>query len=127
MITSAWIYSLDNGEILRMVTGDDQTISLNTHGGESAVAVGDGEDQGTHYINDGKAVEKTALSPSVEVDGFTAMVSGLPAELEVEFDGFTATTDDDPLEIEADEPGTYKLRINGGAPYISAEVEITFG
>lgn len=115
------------GVILRVVTCPSSQVEGQAGSGEALVEVAEGVSDITHYIHEGEAVEKAALYPSVEVDGFTATITGLPDGLEVEFDGVTAITDDDPLEIEVDEPGTYRLRIDGGAPYISTEVEITFG
>lgn len=120
------VYKAD-GEITRICLCSESSSDLQAGDGEDVAVVPDNTSDATHYIKDGKAVEKASLSPSVEVDGFTATVTGLPAGLEVELDGVTAITDDDPLEIEVDEPGTYKLRIDGGAPYISTTVEITFG
>ena len=117
----------DKGGILRVVSCSPAQIGEQVLDGEFALEVASDVSDGTHYIRGGQALEKSALSPTAEVDGFTATVAGLPAGLEVEFDGFTATTDEEPLEIEVDEPGAYNLRIDGGAPYISTKVEITFG
>ena len=117
----------DKGSILRVVSCSPTQLGEQALDDEFALEVAIDVADDTHYIKGGQAVEKAALSPSVELDGFTATITGLPAGLKVEFDGVTATTDDEPLEIEVDEPGTYKLRIDGGAPYISTTVEITFG
>lgn len=116
-----------DGEIIRVIACHHSQAALQAQDDEFALEVAIDVADDTHYIKGDQAVEKAALSPAAEVDGFTATITGLPTGLQVEFDGVTAITDDEPLEIEVDEPGTYKLRIDGGAPYISTEVEITFG
>lgn len=110
-----------------IVSPDPYTAELNCRTGESFVPVSDLVDDSTHYIANGKAVEKAAISPSVSIDGDTATVTGIPPDLEVSFGGVIAITDDEPLELTVDEPDTYTLRIYGGAKYFDTEVEIDFG
>lgn len=121
------IYDAESCEILRTVVCPPSQSWGQSGNGELSTEVDECVTDATHYIRDGQAVEKQALSPSVLVGGFSATVTGLPADLRVSLDGADAMTDGDPLELEFDEPGTYTLRINGGAPYISTEVEITIG
>ncbi len=115
------------GEIRRIVSCQESQSGYQVGDGELICEVGEGVLDTTHYISGGQAIEKSALAVSVSAAEEEAVVTGLPAGLEVSFDGVIATTDDDPLTLEMDEPGTYTLRIDGGALYLDAEVEITFG
>jgi hypothetical protein len=120
------VYS-DQGDILRIVSCDTSQSKWQNLSGEMRTVVGEGVSDATHYIANGKAVEKSAITPSVSIDGDTATVTGIPHDLEVSFDGVIAITDDEPLELTVDEPDAYILRIDGGAKYFDTEVEIDFG
>lgn len=118
---------VSGGEITRIVSCDEAQAAGQAGDGESIIEVSEGVTDATHYIANGQAVEKSAIAPSVSIDGDTATVTGIPPDLEVSFDGVIAITDDEPLELTVDEPDTYTLRIDGGAKYFDTEVEIDFG
>ncbi len=114
-----------DGAISRVVSCHRSQSGAQAREGELSIEVDSEVTDTTHYIREGQAVEKSALSPTVTADGMEATVSGLPSGLTVLWDGEEGETDDEPLELDHDEPGTYTLRILGGAPYFDTSIEVT--
>ena len=121
------IYNRRSGAIEFIFTGAPNNVATNCPPGQSYIEVGEGIDDDSHYIKNGVAVKKGVLSPNINVDGLTAIVTGIPKDVSVFFDGQRTLTDDDPLELEVDEPGTYKLVARDNTHYRESSWEITFG
>ncbi|MGB2092316.1 MAG: hypothetical protein ACPH2J_10530 [Akkermansiaceae bacterium] len=117
----------EDGEILRVISCLPGQAPLQAGFGEAYVVVAHDVFDDTHYVQNGKAVKKTALSPTVLVNGMTATISGLPAGLTVSWEGEGGVTDTEPLEVDHDEPGTYTLHVSGGAAHLPVIIEVTLG
>lgn len=122
-----FIHYAENGGILFTLEGDAETNALN---GDRFLETEEPVGDATHYVDVATTPHdikrKLELSPSVEVDGFEATLTGVPEGLDCEVDGtpFSAT---EVNRLTFSFPGTYSVSIRGGIFYTDAELEVEIG
>lgn len=117
----------ENGEILFVVEGDAETNALN---GDRFLETGEEVNDTTHYVGVTTTPHglkrKLELSPLVEVEGFGAALSGIPAGLDCKADGVSFTSEVE-NHLTFSFPGTYQITIRGGIYYTDAKLEVEIG
>lgn len=123
------VYDSASGKIKRIVECDDDMIDMQANDDEGVlqVRISGAVQDDTHYVKNGGIREKSVFDTMINVSGFSATVTGVPAGTTVTVGGASVVADVNPVEIEFDIPGTYTIDIGGLVEYRDESMEVTVG
>lgn len=121
------VFSLDNGEVLRVVSCPKTMTSLQAGDNEAVLLCASDISDDTHYVDLGTKSfrEKAIQSLSVTADGLMAAVTGIAPGTIVTAGLGEVTADDGPTEIVFDLPGTHTIGLSGLVAYFDGILEVT--
>jgi hypothetical protein len=122
-----YILYKDSGEITNLLSIPESMLNDQLSDGIYALECDDSVLDTTHYVSNNEIFKKKALEYTLNIDGFTVAIDGLPAGLLVEIRGVSVVTDDDPTTIEFDKAGIYTLQIYGSVEHLDENLELKIG
>lgn len=122
-----YIIYKDSGEITNLLSIPESMLDDQLTDGVYALECDDDVLDTTHYVDNKEILKKKTLEYTLNIDGFTVIIDGLPSGLLVQIRGVSVVTDDDPTIIEFDKEGIYTLQISGSVEHLDEIKELKIG